>query len=179
MVKYTISKYAADPKRVFATGQSSGGVATYVLCGAYPDVFAAGAPISGLEFGCFAGGRGSSPTTGDQACLAGQRIYTPEKWGSMVRAAYPGYTGSYPRMQLWQGTVDTLVRYQNLIEGIKQWSNVLNVSFSHNETNTPKPGYTKMVYGDGTKLVAYSAEGVGHVVPMDESSVLNWFGITV
>src|SRR5205807_423143 len=61
MVKYTISKYAADPKKVFSTGQSSGAVMTNVLCGAYPDVFAAGSAFSGLAFGCLSGSRGSSP----------------------------------------------------------------------------------------------------------------------
>lgn len=42
------------------------------------------------------------------------------------------------------------------------WSNVLGVAFTQNVTNTPIAGYTKMVYGDGTKLVGYSALDVGY-----------------
>ena len=51
------------------------------------------------------------------------------------------------------------------------------MEFSHNVTDTPLPGYTQMVYGDGTRYIAYSAEGVGHTVPTMEESVLEWFGI--
>ena len=47
-----------------------------------------------------------------------------------------------------------------------------------NNTNTPQSGYTQMVFGDGTQYVGYSAQGVGHTVPVHESAVLDWFGIT-
>ncbi|RDL37453.1 Feruloyl esterase B [Venustampulla echinocandica] len=178
MVKYTISKYNADPTRVFATGSSSGAIMTNVLCGAYPDVFAAGSGFSGMAYGCLAGSPGSSPQSADPACANGQHIYTPEKWASMVRAGYPGYNGTYPRMQLWHGTADNIIKYQSLIEQVKEWSAVLGVEFTKNVTNTPKPGYTRMIFGDGSKMEAYSAQGVGHFVPTDEPSVLSWFGIT-
>ncbi|UKZ94615.1 uncharacterized protein TrAFT101_009475 [Trichoderma asperellum] len=38
-------------------------------------------------------------------------------------------------------------------------------------------GYTKIVYGDGTRLVGYSAAGVGHFVPFHETDVLNFFDL--
>jgi acetylxylan esterase len=62
-------------------------------------------------------------------------------------------------------------------ETLKQWSNVLGVSFARNVTNDPQSGYTKMVYGDGTKLVGYSARGVGHVVPQHANVVLKFWGL--
>jgi len=34
-----------------------------------------------------------------------------------------------------------------------------------------------MVYGDGTKLVGYSAVGVGHMVPYHAEQVLQFFGL--
>jgi acetylxylan esterase len=34
-----------------------------------------------------------------------------------------------------------------------------------------------MIYGDGTKLVGYSAQNVGHTVPVHETVDLSWFGI--
>jgi acetylxylan esterase len=42
MVKWTLAKYNGNTSRVFVTGTSSGAMMTNVLCGAYPDVFAAG-----------------------------------------------------------------------------------------------------------------------------------------
>lgn len=56
--------------------------------------------------------------------------------------------------------------------------NVLGISFTKNVTNNPQSGYTQMVFGDGTQYVGYSAQGVGHTVPVHESLVLDWFGIT-
>ena len=37
---------------------------------------------------------------------------------------YPGYTGGYPRMQLWHGATDTTLAYPNFGEEIKQWTNL-------------------------------------------------------
>ena len=145
---------------------------TNVLAGSYPDLFAAGAAFSGVPYGCFAG-----PTLWNSDCATGRVIHTAQQWGDLVRKGYPSYTGARPRMQLWHGTADTTLYYQNLVEANKQWSNVLGVNFNHNATNTPLPQYTQMVFGDGTKLVAYSAVGVGHTVPVRENDVLAWFGI--
>lgn len=73
--------------------------------------------------------------------------------------------------------MDRLVSYYTLGEAMKQWSNVLDVSFTRNVSNSPLPGYTKMVYGNGTKLLGYSARGVGHVVPQNEDEVLRFWGL--
>lgn len=78
----------------------------------------------------------------------------------------------------WHGTIDTTLYYPNLGEELKEWSNVLDVSFSQNVTNSPQSGYTKMVYGDGTKLIGYSAVNVGHTVPVHETVDLAWFCIS-
>ncbi|KAJ4320952.1 hypothetical protein N0V94_003128 [Neodidymelliopsis sp. IMI 364377] len=43
--------------------------------------------------------------------------------------------------------------------------------------DTPETGYTKIVYGDGKKLVGYEAKGVGHTVPVHETDDLAWFGL--
>jgi acetylxylan esterase len=60
---------------------------------------------------------------------------------------------------------------------MKEWSNVLGVSWSQNISNTPIAGYTKMVYGDGTKLIGFSAMDVGHSVPVRTEDDLVWFGL--
>jgi len=173
MVRYTITKYNADKSKIFATGTSSGAMMTNVLAGAYPDLFAAGAAFSGVPYGCFQG-----PTLWNSVCAQGHEIHTAQQWADFVHRGYPGYTGPRPRLQLWHGTADTTLYYQNLVEANKQWPNVLGVSFSKNNTNTPLPNYTQMIYGDGTKYVAYSALGVGHTVPVRENDVLSFFGIT-
>jgi acetylxylan esterase len=90
---------------------------------------------------------------------------------------HPGYNGTYPRIQTWHGEADFFVNYPNLAEQLKQWSGVFDVKFKKNNTDTPQPGYTQMIYGCGDKLVGYSARGVGHIVPSNEEADLKWFGI--
>ncbi|KAL7619847.1 hypothetical protein AAE478_010392 [Parahypoxylon ruwenzoriense] len=177
MVKYLIEKYNADPAQVYATGASSGCMMTNVLLAVYPDVFAAGSCYSGVAAGCLAGSPGSSPQTADPKCASGQNVQTGEQWAAQVKEMYPGFTGPYPRMQTFHGEADTFVDYGNLAEQLKEWSALLGVEFSKNETDTPQSGYTKMVYGDGTRLVGYSARGVGHIVPPRPQMDVEWFDL--
>ncbi|KAI5863666.1 carbohydrate esterase family 1 protein [Durotheca rogersii] len=177
MVKYLTEKYNADPAQIYATGASSGCMMTNVLLAAYPDVFAAGSCYSGVAAGCLAGSPGSSPQSADPKCASGQVVKTGAQWAEQVRAMHPSFNGSYPRMQTFHGEADNFVDYKNLAEQLKEWSALLGVEFARNQTNTPLSGYTKIVYGDGTKLVGYSARGVGHIVPPRPQLDLEWFGL--
>nr|WP_253267738.1 PHB depolymerase family esterase [Streptomyces asoensis] len=162
MIDWVTAAYAADTSRVYATGISSGAMMTNVLLGDYPDVFAAGSAFSGVPFGCFATTDGSE---WNSACSGGTVIHTAQEWGDLVRAAYPGYTGSRPRMQVWHGTEDDVLRYPNFGEEIKQWTNVRGVSQTPAGTDSPVSGWTRTRYGgtgDQAPVEAVSLQGVGH-----------------
>ncbi|KAL6239489.1 hypothetical protein BDW75DRAFT_250384 [Aspergillus navahoensis] len=177
MVSYVIGRYNADPSRIFATGSSSGAMMTQVLAAAYPDIFSAVAAYSGVPYGCLRGSPGSSPFTADQACAKGEVVKSGAEWAAEVRKAWPGYNGSYPAMQVWHGTADNIVSDVNFEEVVKQWSTFLGVSLEQENADTPLDGYTQMVFGDGTALEAYLADGVGHVVPTQVDETLRWFGL--
>ena len=165
MVQYVEAHNNGDSSRVFVTGASSGGMMTDVLLGDYPDVFKAGAAFMGVPFGCFATTDGSMWNT---ACADGQVSMTPAQWGNLVRNADPGYTGPRPRVQLWHGTADPTLNYNNFGEEIKQWTNVLGVSQTPTSTDQPVSGWTRTRYTDGSGTVqveAYSIAGAGHVLP--------------
>nr|WP_157408738.1 PHB depolymerase family esterase [Actinoplanes sp. N902-109] len=179
MVRYAQQQYGADPARTYVTGASSGGMMTNVLLGDYPDVFKAGAAFMGVPFGCFATTDGSSWNT---ACAQGQITKTPQAWGDLVRAAYPGYTGTRPRMQLFHGTTDDTLRYPNFGEEIKQWTNVLGVSQTPVLTDTPQSGWTRTRYGSASvqaPVEAISVAGVGHSLPLSGQAELaiKFFGL--
>ncbi|NEY35986.1 PHB depolymerase family esterase [Streptomyces sp. PRKS01-65] len=162
MVDWVSGTYRADPGRIFVTGNSSGAMMTNVLLGDYPDVFAAGAAFAGVPFGCFATTDGSE---WNSACAAGTVTRTPRQWGDLVRGAYPGYAGPRPRMQLWHGTRDETLRYPNLGEEIKQWTDVHGVSQTPAVTDSPQPGWTRTRYGgtgDRAPVEAISIAGAGH-----------------
>jgi len=177
MVKWAVKKFNADPKRVFLTGSSSGGIMTDVLAGTYPDLFAAGAPISGTPFGCWAGAQSSTPMTSDKRCMNGQKMFSAKQWGDLAREVYPEYKGKYPRMQIWHGARDPLILAKNLDDQLLQWGDLHGVSFSKNETNNPQNGYTKIVYGDGTKVVGYLSLSGGHIPKVNQEVMLKFFGI--
>jgi acetylxylan esterase len=165
MVQYVEAHNNGDASRVFVTGASSGGMMTDVLLGDYPDVFKAGAAFMGVPFGCFAGTEVDEWNT---ACADGQVSMTPQQWGNLVRNADPGYTGPRPRVQLWHGTADPTLNYNNFGEEIKQWTNVLGVSQTPTSTDQPQSGWTRTQYADGSGTVqveAYSIAGAGHVLP--------------
>ncbi|NUP46735.1 MAG: PHB depolymerase family esterase [Catenulispora sp.] len=165
MIQYIEQHNNGDASRVYVTGASSGGMATDVMLGDYPDVFKAGAAFMGVPFGCFATTDGSQ---WNSACAQGQITKTPQQWGDLVRAAYPGFTGTRPRMQLWHGTNDTTLSYVNFGEEIKQWTNVAGLSQTPTTTDMPQSGWTHTTYADtsGTAQVdAYSIANTGHSLP--------------
>ncbi|NJC66601.1 PHB depolymerase family esterase [Planosporangium flavigriseum] len=182
MVRYVERRHHADPRRVFATGISSGAMMTNVLLGDYPDVFRAGSAMSGVPFGCFATTDGSG---WNSACANGKITRTPEAWGDLVRAAYPGYRGPRPAMQLWHGTADDILYYPNFGEEVKQWTNVLRTGLRPTRTDHPRPTWTHTVYTDRSGRVAvdaYSVAGGTHNVAFDEPGLariaVEFFGLT-
>ncbi|MGL1956001.1 MAG: PHB depolymerase family esterase [Colwellia sp.] len=177
MIDYVKSHYNIDDSRVFATGVSSGAMMTNVLIGLYPDVFAAGAAFAGVPFTCFAT---NSSATWSTACATGTVTKTAEEWGNIVRAVYPEYTGTRPRMQLWHGADDDVLHYNNFNEAIKQWTNTHELTQDPIYTDTPKTDYTRTRYGnDGEQALveAISIAGVGHNVPVDAAQAIRFFGL--
>ncbi|KAF9527349.1 carbohydrate esterase family 1 protein, partial [Crepidotus variabilis] len=171
-VKYAITNYGVNASRVYMTGTSSGAMMTNVLAGAYPDVFAAGAAFAGVPYGCFAGSG-----MWNNACANGQTTKTAQQWGDQVRSGYPGYNGTYPKLQIWQGTADTTLNYHNFAEGVKQWTNVFGYSTTGAtvQTNSPLNGWTRTIYGPNFQAI--SAQGVDHNIPVQANDVLTWFGL--
>jgi acetylxylan esterase len=179
MVKYVEQHNSGDPNRVYVTGLSSGAMMTNVLLGAYPDVFKAGAAFAGVPFGCFATTDGSMWNT---ACANGTITKTPQQWGDQARAAFPGYSGPRPRMQLWHGTDDTTLFYPNFGEEIKQWTNVLGPSQTPAFTDHPQSTWTRTRYGGtGTMapVEAISVQGGTHNILVNgmAAMVIQFFGL--
>jgi acetylxylan esterase len=165
MVGYARSHYNVDPARIVVSGFSSGAMMTNVLAAEYPDVFAAASAFSGVPAGCFATTNGS---LWNSTCSGGNLIKTAQQWGDLARSMYPGYTGRYPRMQLWHGTTDTTLAYPNFGEEIKQWTDLHGSSQTPAFTDHPQSTWTRTRYGaTGTQATVegISIAGVGHDLP--------------
>lgn len=179
MVNWALTNFNGNKDKVFVMGASSGAMMTNVMVGSYPDVFDAGAAYSGAAFACFAGSNSPpTPMGSNQTCAQGLQ-HTPQEWAAYVRNAYPGYAGKRPRMQVIHGNADTLVRPQCAYEQLKQWSAVLGLSNTNNVTGGGGMGsqYTQINYGDGSQLVGYFGQGVGHYAPPNAQVMLKFFGL--
>jgi acetylxylan esterase len=174
MVRWTLGKYNGDKDRVFVTGTSSGAMMTNVLIGSYPDLFAAGSAFAGVPFGCYAG-NGYGVWSDD--CAKGKIVKSGAEWAAMVYAAYPEYKGYRPKMQIWHGTADEVLNFQNFKEEVKQWTSVLglNSTASVATTDTPLKGWTRYRYG--SSFEAYEAKGVSHDIPNQADPVMEFFDL--
>jgi acetylxylan esterase len=178
MVTYAKQNYGVDASRIYATGTSSGAMMTNVLLADYPDVFKAGAAFAGVPYTCFS--TGSASNRWNSQCSGGQISRTAQAWGDLVRSNNPGYSGPWPRMQLWHGTADTTLSYNNFAEEIKQWTNVNGLSQTPTRTDTLASGDTRTQYanGAGTVLVeGHSLAVVSHNLPVDAASAISFFGL--
>ncbi|GHJ43746.1 hypothetical protein Cs7R123_10880 [Catellatospora sp. TT07R-123] len=165
MVSWARTRYNVDSSRIVVSGFSSGAMMTNVLAAEYPDVFAAASAFSGVPAGCFATTDGS---LWNSQCSGGNISKTAQQWGDVARAMYPGYTGRYPRMQLWHGTTDTTLAYPNFNEEVKQWTNLNGLGQTPSYTDSPQASWTRARYGNtGTQATveAVSISGTGHTLP--------------
>jgi poly(hydroxyalkanoate) depolymerase family esterase len=177
MVRYALREYGANVQRVYVTGTSSGAMMTNVMVGAYPELFRAGAAFAGVPFGCFAG-----PDRWNGNCADGKTTKSAQEWGDLVRAAYPGYMGARPRMQLWHGDRDETLDFHNFGEEIKQWTNVLGVSEMPTSTEqaAPESGWTRTRYADAAGVVRVEAmvgPGMPHNLKVLSDEAVRFFGL--
>jgi len=166
MVDTMKAAHSIDASRVFVTGLSAGGAFTHVMAAAYPDVFAAGAVMAGVPYKC------ATTMTDAFSCMSPGVDKTPTAWRDLVKGAYSGYTGAYPRMSIWHGTSDYTVKNTNQTEGVEQWTAVHGIDMTEDVSETVA-GYPHKVYKDaaGKALVeTYAITGMGHGTPIDPAT---------
>ena len=161
MVEHAIASFGLDQRRVFVTGLSAGGAMASVMLATYPEVFAGGAIIAGLPYGC--------ARTVQQAfdAMFTEQSTDAAALGDRVRVA-SRHRGPWPRISIWHGTVDPIVRPSNSEDIIRQWTNVHGISAT--------PSYEELIGGhrrrvwsgaDGEALIeAFSINGMAHGVPL-------------
>jgi feruloyl esterase len=131
-------EHDVDPGRVFITGLSAGGAMTAVMLATYPEVFAGGAVIAGLPY------RSATSTRQALESMFRVRVRTPREWGDLIRAASP-HRGPWPRVSVWHGGADTVVKPKNAEELLKQWTDVHGLGTQATRTETVD-GYPRHVW---------------------------------
>ncbi len=163
MVDAMIAAHRLDGERVFVTGLSAGGAMANALLAVYPDVFAGGAVMAGVAYGC------ASSVLTAAACMNGTRTLDDGQLLGAARRGYAGYTGPYPVVSVWQGTADVVVSPVNAEEIALQWRKIHGVDSRPAETEIIQ-GSRRRVYrnDDGREVVeVWEINGMGHGISVD------------
>jgi poly(hydroxyalkanoate) depolymerase family esterase len=161
MIDTMIAVHGIDRDRVFVTGLSAGGAMTSVMLAAYPELFAGGAIIAGLPFGTAASVNEALES------MFHVRARPAQEWGDLVRAA-SRHKGPWPRISVWHGSADSVVRPENAEEIIKQWVDVHGLDPAPSLTETVD-GYPRQVWRDraGRDIIeSYTIAGMAHGAPL-------------
>lgn len=166
MVDKAVADHGSDPKRVFVVGFSAGGGTAAIMAATYPDVFAGAATLSGLPFNC------TTTYSEVSGCMKPGKTRTAADWAALVKAAYPGFAGPWPRMSIWQGSADNTVAPANRMELVKQWTGVHGIDGVAPVADTVD-GQSHAVYKDSTGKVlveTYEVAGMDHGVAVAPSA---------
>lgn len=161
MIDRMMDDHTIDRGRIFVTGLSAGGAMTAAMLATYPELFAGGAIVAGLPYGC-ASGLSEALT-----CMMQGRSLPAHVWGDHVRNA-SDHSGPWPRLSIWHGSLDTVVHPANAVELMKQWTDVHGIGQTPN-TQDQVSGYPHALYhdDDGRPVVeTYEITGMAHGMPI-------------
>jgi poly(hydroxyalkanoate) depolymerase family esterase len=161
MIETLIANHSIDRRRVFITGLSAGGAMALAMLAAYPDVFAGGAILAGLPYGCAS----NVPEAFDR--MRGHGGPGEHTLQSLVSGA-SAHTGAWPTLSLWHGTADHTVDPGNMEAIIGQWRAVLQVARAPTYT-AAVDGFPRRVWrnAEGREVIeAFSITGMGHGAPL-------------
>jgi poly(3-hydroxybutyrate) depolymerase len=185
-----------DRTRVFITGLSAGGGMAAAMLASYPELFAGGAIVAGVPYGC--------ASTFGNPWLAMQRWWflmtnpfgdagwaawrcgtarhgfanpgateaSPEEWRQRVAEAGGDPAAPAPRIALWQGDADETVDPANLGELVKQWTAVHGID-AMPDGETAEGDMLIRSYADAASSVRVESveiEDFGHALPVDPGS---------
>ena len=165
MIETAIVEHGIDRRRVFITGLSAGGAMACVMLGTYPELFAAGAVIAGLPFG--------TATTLNEAIesMVHVRARSACEWGDLVRTA-SRHRGPWPRLSVWHGGADAVVKRENADQIVKQWIDVHGLDREPTREEMVD-GYPRRVWRNrmaADVIELYVIPGMAHGTPLATGS---------
>ncbi len=173
MVSHAVRANDLDADRVFVTGLSAGGAMAAAMLAVYPEVFAGGAVIAGIPYGVAGNVQqalGVMSRAGGRPQAAMGALAPPRKDGE-----------AFPRLSIWHGDSDGVVRPGNADDLAQQWSALHGVSSAPHRVEA-LPFGTRSIWrsangetvlelnivrglGHGTPLSTKAADDVGKVAP--------------
>jgi len=170
LLEAAVRRHGVDRERVFVTGLSAGGAMAAVMMAVYPEVFAAGAVVAGLPYGCVTDATDALSLQAAGVCMrrGNPRVDSPGEWARRVREA-TDHAGPWPRVSVWHGTGDDVVHPVNGNGLVAQWTALHSVDQEADRVRETAR-YVHRLYRDreGRAVVEHWAvKGMGHALPVD------------
>ena len=182
-----------DGSQVFITGLSAGGAMAVAMLASYPELFAGGAVIAGVPYGC-ASSFGSpwlamqrwwflmTNPFGEAGWASwrcgiarhgfpnsGATKASAAEWRERLEEAGGDLSAPAPRVAFWQGDADGTVDPANLMELVKQWTALHGID-AEADAESSGGGMLVRDYSDGSGpalVESVELQGLGHAQPVD------------
>ncbi len=164
MIQAVVARHGIDRGRIFVTGLSAGGAMASVVLATYPELFAGGAIIAGLPYGC------ASTVQEAFGAMRARGTSRPDALATLVRRA-SGHQGPWPTISVWHGSRDATVDPNNAEAIVDQWLPLHQIEGAPSTTDRVD-GYPHRAWRDADGRVAveaYDITGMGHGTPLDAS----------
>ena len=164
MIERAAIDFHVDRSRIFISGLSAGGAMASAMLATYPEVFAGGAIIAGLPYGCAASVQEAFDAMFNATPMPSRVL------GDRVRAA-ARHDGPWPTISVWHGAADSIVKPANAENTVRQWIDVHGLA-AHPSHVVTSSVHTRRSWKDanGVTLVeAFSVPGMAHGVPISRT----------
>ncbi|OCK59848.1 hypothetical protein LMTR3_19705 [Bradyrhizobium sp. LMTR 3] len=161
MIVAMIERYSVDRSRVYIVGLSAGGAMAVAMLASYPELFAGGATVAGVPYGCADNGSVALQ------CMNPGIDLLPEEWRRRFGEGQQ-LERRAPRISIWQGDADTTVVPLNEQQLVEQWTAIHHASATPIRTETNGP-ITRQLYADNSGAIeveAVTVKGLGHAFPI-------------
>lgn len=161
MIEAVVARHGLDRGRVFVTGLSAGGAMAGVMLATYPELFAGGAIIAGLPYGCAA----TIPEAFDRMRAHG--LPNELRLQALLRGASQ-HDGPWPRLSIWHGGADRTVHPANAAAIVGQWRGV-HAMPAEPSASEQVDGHSRRIWrnDEGRELIEeYRIAGMGHGTPI-------------
>jgi poly(hydroxyalkanoate) depolymerase family esterase len=163
-VETLLAQHPVARNRIFVTGLSAGGGMASVLLAAHLDLFARGAVVAGVPYGCAANAFQALPCMQ----LGSRLVQGPDGWAARVREPAPPGTTRWPRVAIWHDAADAAVHPFNAESSMLQWTAVHGIDRVP-EIDEHLGPHRRRVYMDSEdrpRVELWITQRAGHATPI-------------